>query len=203
MNGKWEKTSDGIKFYGSGYRTGGAIVANPVENFSDASIYVKWMAHGGDGNYMGISPAVGVVNSSDWIDWGVIPNYTTNHSWNGSNVLPQDIWLYTRIDIHPDLTWKYFTATGNYDNQGGSTLYTSSYSAAMMGESDLLWHDRVENGMLSIGLGDNYGGTSAWGLVAEAKYAIAPGAVPEPVTLLIFGTGILGLAGIRIREKRK
>lgn len=198
MNGKWEKTSDGIKVYGSGYRSGGSIAANPVEDFSDATVYIKWMVRGGDsGEYTGVGLHPGILNSSDWVDSAIYTPYTTNHSWSGSQVLPQDSWLYTRLDINPDMTWQYYTATGNYDDQNGSILFTSSLSR----QDPALWHDTVESANLWIGLGDNYGGTSAWVTVAEAKYDL--NAAPEPVTLLLFGTGILGLAGTRFRGKRK
>ena len=195
-NGSWEMTSDGIKFYGSSYRQGGAIVANTMENFSDATIYIKWMADGGSGNYMGLDPYIGIVTPSGWTG-GIYADYTTGWSWNGSKVLPQDTWLYTRIVTNPNMTWEYITALGNYDNQGGSALYDSSFSWQPTPQQ---WQDYVVNGHVAIALWDNYGGTSAWELISEAKYVISStsSSVPEPATLLLFSIGIIGLIGTRL-----
>jgi len=45
-------------------------------------------------------------------------------------------------------------------------------------------------------------GRSDFGSYGFSGGSEAPASVPEPATMLLFGTGIAGLAGIRIRRKK-
>ncbi len=185
-----EQSAGGIKFYGSGYRQGAAILANFAADFSNATVYIKWMANGGVGNsYMGVNPMVGNVDGSGWIGYTWM-DMTTHHSWTGSVVIPEDTWLYTRLDVNPDRTWRGVTATGNYDDLGG-TVFNNKVFGPML-QSD--WHF-VQTGRIGLVLGDNYSGTAAWMLVGEAKYDIA--AAPEPGTLAL---AVIRLAGLARRK---
>ena len=55
--------------------------------------------------------------------------------------------------------------------------------------------------------GSDTGGGTWSGAVSEAHNitmnAIAGDPVPEPATMLLFGTGLVGLAGSRLRKKKK
>ena len=187
-NGSWEQTSDGIKFYGSGYRQGGGIISNTIADYSNSIVYVKWMANGG-ADYMFTGPAVGTTISG-WRAGTGEANLTTNHSFNGSVILPENTWLYTRIDFNTDMTWRNITTTGNYFDLGGSVL-TVRDNDPMTTD---IWHSYIENGQVQVALGDNYAGTNSWVLVSEAKYQLNSFSVPEPDTFLLMVIGLVSLA---------
>lgn len=194
--GSVAQTADGLMFFGSGYRQGGGIMASTAENFSNATIYVKWMASGGSsGNYMGVGPQIGLPMDSGWFDGPICPCYTTDHSFMGSQVAPQNTWLYTRLETHPDMSWDWVTATGTYGDQLGSIL--NSGSTSWSADPNWWWTNYPDNGRLFVGLWDNYGGTSAWVQVGEVKYEIAANSIPEPSVILLFASGLLGLGRSR------
>ncbi len=188
----WEQTAEGIKFYGSGYRDGGAIASKLTADFSDAVIYLKWMAH--PGNYAYFNPSVGL--SSNLFYGGIGGAYSTGWSFACSAVLPTDTWLYTRIDTHPDMTWSIITSTTNYDLFGGSLVASQTFSWQAYPS---LW-DSIKQGHLSAWVCDDYGGTSSWLLVAEAKYDIA--AVPEPASPWLMLAGMADWTGCQWGVKK-
>jgi hypothetical protein len=191
----WEQNSEGIKFYGAGYRDASSIISKQSDDFSDSVVYFKWMAHAGDNQiYFAPVPLVSGAPQN-----GIGPNYTTGWSWNGSSVLPTDTWLYTRMDINPDRTWNIITATGNYDNMLGGLSVSSQYENLQSNPN--YWDFNVKNGHLAIVVGDNYGGTSSWVLLGEAKYETSAAPVPEPATMLLMGTGLAGFIGVRRKKK--
>ena len=188
-NGSWEQTSEGIKFDGSGYRQGGCIVSNTIAEYSNSIVYVKWMANGG-ADYMFAGPFVGTTISG-WCAGTGGPYLTTDHSFGGSVILPENTWLYTQIDFKPDMTSRNITATGNYAGLGGSVLAVRDTETWMTAD---IWHNYVENGHVLVQLGDNYAGTNSWVLVSEAKYQINSFSVPEPGTFLLMVIGLFSLA---------
>jgi len=196
--GSWEQSSDGIKFTGTGYRQGAFIYANITANLSGATVYEKYMVHGGSIGYMGAGPTVGNPPTTTFRN-DFSPNYTTRWSFNGSSVLPEDTWLFTRIVINSNMTWEYITSVGNYDILGGTLLFDTMGTWTQTAQ---LWNDAILNGSFGFGIGDNYGGTSAWAMVGEAKYEITTAQVPEPPTMLLFSIGMTGLVATRFRRQR-
>jgi hypothetical protein len=79
-------------------------------------------------------------------------------------------------------------------------LYNTSHSWATGSWSPSLdYLEYMKAGSLGTALWDNYGGTSAWILLGEAKYETS--GVPEPAIMVLLGFGLLGLAGTGIRRK--
>lgn len=163
-----EKTSDGVKMWGSGYRGGQEMMSNQVADISNADVYIKWMVNGGtDTGYMGIG--VGVANFNGEQFYGHSGMFgTTGWSYNGSSLHPSNTWLFTHIKYNPDMTYTGTTSLNNYDTLGGDVLFSSSES--FVDGPGGTWNGSVVNGRLMAGFGDNYDGTSSWVLVGEAKY---------------------------------
>lgn len=196
----WEETADGIKFYGSTYRLGAAIVSNATADLSDAQVYLKWMVHPGANPFLGVAPGAGGYSAYfnyQWVDV-VAGNYTAGWSWNNSSVMPADTWLYTHLDTHPDMTWTTTTSTGNYDFLGGTVLSTQANSWQAYPDA---WNSGIKAGHLIAAFNDNYGGTSAWVVLAEAKYDTA--SVPEPGSGWLILAGLVGLAAPQPARTRK
>jgi hypothetical protein len=153
--GVYEKVSDGLKIYGNGYRVGEEIHPVPTSQYpiANKTIYLKWKANGG-GDFMG----VGVTFYADTISWlwkGHPMNLTTHHSYDGSVVITEGLWYYTRVVVTTNLATG-TTATGNYDNYGGTVIQTLSISL-------------MQPAMFTFGLWDTYAGTSPYAILGEAR----------------------------------
>ncbi|CAK0756112.1 exported hypothetical protein [Gammaproteobacteria bacterium] len=148
--------TDGIKIYGAGYRRGSGLLARQVYDLRSSDLYVKWMVNGGPG-YMGVG--VGVSSPMAGLGCGT----TTDHSWNGSTVLPQNVWLYAHFRINNNGSLTENISTSNYDDQGGATVASCSTTLNTVNLSSL------QSSSISVSLGDNYGSTGVWLKIGEAR----------------------------------
>lgn len=83
----------------------------------------------------------------------------------------------------------------NFDNLTNNWYWTDTQYA---GDPDDAWFYNVRYGYQYYGSkGGHYNGLA----VRSGQVSVAP--VPEPATMLLFGTGIAGLAGTRLRRKKK
>ncbi len=112
----WEETGDSLRLYGLGSRRGSFIMSKDAYSFKDSSeVYLKWKAFG-LGNYARFD--LQIVGAA----WPT--NFSTNNSYNGSTVINDGEWIYTRFFITMD-TVTIISGTGGYDNDGGTVIQTS------------------------------------------------------------------------------
>ncbi|WP_162176212.1 FG-GAP-like repeat-containing protein [Candidatus Magnetobacterium casense] len=166
--GNMSVTSDGLQFNGYGYRVGAELASKSTFNFIGSETYIKWKAHGA--GYMGAG--ILLWNTSPPTKAISIGSMTTHHSWEGSVVISDDTWYYTRIKVNSDNTYQSVTATGNYDNNGGTVFLT--VPGTITNQSDF------QNGAISALLGDNYGGTASYVTLGEVKTTATSGVTPTP-----------------------
>jgi hypothetical protein len=165
--GEWEQTAEGIKVYGAGYREGHqGLQSKTMYNFEGTETRIKWQANGGSGAYA----AFWVFLISDYVpetaeNSGLVRGgfFTTDHSWKESVVIDVDTWYYTRIVVQPDRQYTAVTAAGNYDDDGGSVIYSGD------GE-----YNHAHNGNIVVIFQDNYGGTETCIMVGEVITNASP-----------------------------
>jgi hypothetical protein len=154
--GVFETVSEGLKIYGTEYRSTSTIHPVPLSQYpiANKTLYFKWKANGG-GGFMGVFPNI-FTDSVSWISPYYPTNLTTHHSYLDSYVITEDMWYYTRI-IVGSTTYTATTATGNYDNAGGTVVQTKTAA---------LDHDYK---YLCFGPTDCYAGTAAYVILGEVR----------------------------------
>ncbi len=162
-----EVDDKGISFGLRDYRGVIHAVSQQQYDLRDATVYLKWQIHGPPGKYtafiMGIgwpyenSPgtylAAKALGPEKW--------FTTDHSWDGSKLVQDDIWYYTRIDVSSDKSVEVVTSTTNYDDRGGVPIASYHFD---------LTHDnwkRLSQAFIIFVLLDNYGGDKTRLLLGE------------------------------------
>ncbi len=123
----------------------------------------------------------------------------------------EDIWL--------DFSWAASSNTEgsdelnvSWDNGSGGAVWTNLWNTTLGGST-------FASVSLSIPLATNHAGfqfafwtdVSWYNESASVDYVVMRGAliqesratIPEPATMLLFGTGLIGLAGVSIRRKKK
>lgn len=155
--GVYERVADGLKIYGSGYRGGALLHPTPLSRYpiTNKTIYVRWKANGG-GDFMGVFPITMFTDSVAWVFPYYPTNLTTHHSYLSSYVIAENLWYYTRC-VLTSTSYTTTTATGNYDNLGGTVVQTKTAS---------LDHNYQYFG---FGIVDTYAGTTPYAILGEAR----------------------------------
>ena len=157
--GFFENDSEGLRFFGDGYRSANYIHTDDPIDVTGKTLYIKWKATGA-GTFMVMGPA---------LTWAVPPepgpiwrlasaHFSTGWSYNGSIVVTDGTWCFTRATFSTTgvITT---TATGNYDDQGGAVIDRSTQSAP----------DSLTSGRILFYMADAYGGTNSTTTIGEVR----------------------------------
>jgi hypothetical protein len=119
--GVLEKVTEGLKIYGNDNQLNQAVrLASLSDNpIMDKTIYLKWKANGNNG-FMNVTINL-YADTTYWTSAYSIINLTTNHPSDGSQVIFDDTWYYTRIVITSNKAIS-TTAFENYDSNGGAVI---------------------------------------------------------------------------------
>jgi|GEM_PF-6293542 len=151
-----QQDRNGIRVQASGGHGGVALLARHIYDLRGANLYVKWMAIGAP-EYTHATVSV----NTPMTNFGC--NTTTDHSTNGSLVIPQDVWLYTHFQMDRSGAVTQDISTGDYHSQGGKTVTTCS------GQMNPVMFSSLQSSALIVSLNDDSGLSNAWIKVGEAR----------------------------------
>lgn len=124
-SGVYENVSEGLKVYGDDNKLNKiihltSVAENPIEN---KTVYLKWKANG-SGDFLAITVNL-CEDTVNWASTKQIANLTTSYSSNGSEVISDNVWYYTRFLVTSNSVTS-TTAKENYDNYGGTIVQSLS-----------------------------------------------------------------------------
>ena len=156
--GNWEEMEEGLKIYGTVYREGNRVRSNQIYNFIDSDTFIKSKVYN-SGQFGSFN--FGLANI---VRFGG----TTSYSYNGSTVINENTWYFTRLRINPDKTYEVVTCTEDYDINGGTPFINKSGTL-----TDAQW-DFAGKTFIEANFGDQRAGTSAYQVIGEAKTTGTP-----------------------------
>ena len=156
-------TAEGVKFMGQAYRLGARLQIKSELGFHNKVVYFKWKVFGG-GQFAYLVPQVKydpLTNDGLPLIQGVdLGFFSTGNSFNGSILIQENVWYYTRlVPVSGSDTYQVFTATGNYNNLGGTTISSTNVQIY------------TKAGYIALRMSDNYASTAAYGILGECKIA--------------------------------
>jgi len=183
--GTAEVTADGLKLHTVSYRGNVSMQSNDFFDLTPGGdVRVKWrMGDGTQYQWGGL-----ILMTPGGLSRGSSP-YSTHHSYLGSYVVSPGLWYYTRIEVDPAGIFHHRTATGNYDDLGGTyvtgktTDYTADYPSGLDDSLGQYWWMNDNRGV-----GVNY-------YIELGDVVIDP--LPEPATM-----GLLGLGGLAVLKRK-
>lgn len=155
--------AEGLRMLGDDNRGDASACTEFTFDIEGKTLYTRWQPDGA-GGYMGVTPYLTTnfggqaqINGPAWVLHGN-RELTTDHSYNGSLVLRDRDWYYTRVALR-DTTLFAVTALGNYDDSGGTPLDSvSRVSPGLASPVRLCFH-----------LNDNYSGAAASLTIGELR----------------------------------
>ena len=154
--------ADGLKINGQGYRNGARLQTKTALPFSGKSLYFKWKGNGG-GQFAAFVVQVKynpLTNDGEPAIQGEdLTLFTTKNTFNGSTLMQEDVWYYTRITPIPNTDdYMIATAINNYSNMGGTVVKTSVHPIY------------TKSAYLAFRMADSYS-INAYGILGEVKIA--------------------------------
>jgi hypothetical protein len=155
-------TNEGIEFVAQAPRYGLRLQTKGEVGIVNKTIYFKWK-----GNGMGqFAQFVLQLKYDPFTGDGIppiqdvdFPDFTVNNSFNGSTLVQNDVWYYTRIyPVAGTDNYHVVTSTGNYDNKGGVAFVDKVVTVY------------TKHGYLSIRIGDTFA-SNTYCILGECKIA--------------------------------
>ena len=144
--GTLQQNGTGLRVYGTDYRVGAYLETQTFYNLRDAEALYKWKINN---NGLGLATTANI-------------NLIGGYQLTMSNLSP-DHWYYTHIYINSNKTYTIKVADNNYDDDGGTVLYT--YTGTI---SDSKWN-LLGSDNIMIEFNDNYGGSNCYLDLAEVR----------------------------------
>jgi hypothetical protein len=177
------QASDGIQFFGSGYRWDSALSSKAQWDLTHATVYLKWQANGA-GLFMAVSPSFWLQNEFD-LNTYYGGSFSTGNQYGSTTLISENTWYYSRITFDPVNGVTGVTATQNYDDQGGAIVQRYlCYAPSSQNDLANLQHVHV-----GLELADMYGGARSWAKIGEIQIVNTP----EPAMLFLLTLGSLFL----------